>query len=36
MIVPTIGAGGAAGAGFMTTSVEGSDVHPASLVTVKL
>jgi hypothetical protein len=36
VIVPTAGAGGAVGAGLMTTSAVASDVHPASLVTVKL
>ena len=36
VIVPTVGAGGAVGAGLMTTSAVASDVHPASLVTVKL
>jgi len=35
-IVPTVGAGGAEGAGFIITSAVASDVHSASLVTVKL
>ena len=34
--MPTVGAGGAAGAGFITTFAVARDVHPASLVTVKL
>jgi hypothetical protein len=36
VIVPVIGAGGASGAGSITTFPEASDVHPASLETVKL
>ena len=36
VIVPTVGAGGAVGAGFMPTLTDASEVHPASLVTVKL
>ena len=36
MIVPTVGAGGAVGAGFITTFAVASEVHPSSLVTVKL
>ena len=36
VIVPIIGAGGAPGAAFITTSAVAGDVHPASLVTVKL
>jgi hypothetical protein len=36
VIVPTVGAGGAVGAGFMLTLADTSEVHPASLVTVKL
>jgi hypothetical protein len=36
VIVPIVGAGGAVGAGLITTFAVGSDVHPASLVTVKL
>ena len=34
--VPTIGAGGASGAGFILTLADGSEVHPSSLVTLKL
>ena len=34
MIVPTIGAN-IAGASFITTSVEGRDIHPAAVVTLK-
>ena len=34
--VPTIGAVGAAGATCMITSAEACDIHPASLVTLKL
>ena len=34
--MPTIGADGVAGCGFITTSEEAGDVHPAELVTVKL
>jgi hypothetical protein len=36
VIVPAIGAGGAPGAGFITTSAVGGEVHPASLVMLKL
>ena len=36
VIVPTIGAKGPAGTSFITISVEGRDIHPASLVTLKL
>ena len=36
MIVPREGAGGAPGAGLMTTSAEAAEVHPAASVTVKL
>ena len=36
VIVPVIGAGGASGAGLIITPAVGNDVHPASLVTVKL
>ena len=36
VIVPTSGAGGASGAGFITTFAVASEVHPASLLTVKL
>ena len=36
VIVPTIGANGPAGTSLITTSVEGRDIHPASLVTLKL
>ena len=35
VIVPTTGAGGAPGAGFMFTSTDVSEVHPSSLVIVK-
>ena len=35
VIVPIIGAN-VAGASFITTSAEGRDIHPASLVTLKL
>ena len=34
VVVPTIGAN-MAGASFITTSVEGSDIHPAVVVTLK-
>jgi hypothetical protein len=34
--VPTIGGVGAAGAGLMTTLADSADIHPASLVTLKL
>jgi len=36
VIVPTIGAVGAAGAGSMTTSAEAFEIQPGALVTVKL
>ncbi len=36
VIVPTVGAGGAVGAGSITTFAVGRDIHPSSLVTVKL
>jgi hypothetical protein len=36
VIVPTTGAVGAAGAALITTSAEGSDIHPAEAVTLKL
>lgn len=36
VIVPVIGAGGAVGAELITTSDVAGDVHPASLVTLKL
>jgi hypothetical protein len=36
VIVPTTGEGGASGAGSITTFPEASDVHPASVVTIKL
>lgn len=36
VIMPTIGAGGASGAGFITTFAVASDEHPASLAMVKL
>ena len=36
VIVPIIGAVGAAGAGLMTTLADSTDIHPASLVTLKL
>ena len=36
VIVPTIGAVGAAGAMCMITSADGRDIHPAALVTSKL
>jgi hypothetical protein len=36
VIVPAIGASGPPGASFMTTSVEGRDMHPASLVMLNL
>jgi len=36
VIVPAIGAKGPAGTSFITISVEGSDIHPASLVTLKV
>jgi len=36
VIVPTIGAVGAAGASFIITSAEARDIHPAALVTSKL
>ena len=34
--VPTIGAVGATGAAFITTSADGFDIHPAAAVTLKL
>lgn len=36
VIVPTIGASGPAGASFITTSVEGRDIHPASVKMLNL
>ena len=36
VVAPTIGAEGASGAGFITTFAVASEVHPASLLTVKL
>jgi hypothetical protein len=36
VIKPTVGAGGASGAGLMITAAVARDKHPASLVTVKL
>jgi hypothetical protein len=33
--VPTIGAVGATGAAFITTLADSTDIHPASLVTLK-
>jgi hypothetical protein len=36
VIKPIVGAGGAGGGGFITTLVVAEEVHPASLVTVKL
>jgi hypothetical protein len=36
VIVPTAGAGGAAGGGLITTLAVASEEHPASPVTVKL
>lgn len=36
VIVPAIGTDGASGAGFITTFAVASEVHPASLLTVKL
>ena len=36
VIVPIIGAVGATGAGFITTEADSTDIHPASLVTLKL
>ena len=36
VIVPTIGAVGAEGATCMITSADGTDIHPAALVTSKL
>ena len=35
VIVPTIGASGPDGASLMTTSVESTDIHPATVVTLK-
>ena len=34
--MPTVGAGGAVGAGFIKTFAVASEEHPVSLVTVKL
>ena len=34
--VPTIGGVGATGAGLITTLADSTDIHPASLVTLKL
>jgi hypothetical protein len=36
VIVPTIGAVGATGALLITTMADSTDIHPASLVTLKL
>jgi hypothetical protein len=36
VIVPIIGAVGATGGGLMTTLAEATDIHPGSLVTLKL
>ena len=36
VIVPTIGAVGATGGAFITTSADGFDIHPAEAVTLKL
>jgi hypothetical protein len=36
VMMPTIGAVGDDGALFMITSADGTDIHPAALVTVKL
>jgi hypothetical protein len=36
VIVPTVGAGGAGGAGLIATSAVAMEVHPVSVVTVKL
>ena len=36
VIVPIVGANGPPGASFITTSVDGRDIHPVSLVTLKL
>jgi hypothetical protein len=36
VIVPTTGAVGATGGALITTSAEGSDMHPARVVTLKL
>jgi hypothetical protein len=36
VIVPIIGAVGAAGAGLITTLADSTEIHPASLVTLKL
>jgi len=36
VIVPIIGAVGATGAGLMTTNADATDIHPGSLVTLKL
>jgi hypothetical protein len=36
VIVPVIGAVGATGAGLITTLADSTEIHPASLVTLKL
>lgn len=36
VIAPVIGADGASGAGFITTFAVAEEIHPPSLVTVKL
>ena len=36
VIAPIIGAVGATGAGLMTTLADSTDIHPGSLVTLKL
>ena len=36
VIMPAIGAVGAAGASFIITSADARDIHPAALVTLKL
>lgn len=36
MTVPIIGAAGAVGAALITTTADANDIHPASLVTVKV
>jgi hypothetical protein len=36
VIVPTTGAVGATGAALITTSADGSEIHPAAAVTLKL
>jgi hypothetical protein len=35
-IVPTVGAGGINGCGFIRTVAEGTDAHPAALVTINV